>query len=74
MLKMLFSKRSGKDPAHETTGEPVKVLTDAGRALAWARRISAAPGTHADVFGRDDDVRTPYSTQDYLDAWGSGVA
>ena len=41
------------------TGDPVIILLDEGKALSWARRIAAAPGTHADVFGRDDDVRTP---------------
>ena len=55
-------------------GSPVVVLIDAGKALAWARRIAAAPTTHVDVFARDDDVRPRYATQDYLEAWGSGVA
>ena len=39
------------------TGSPVIILLDASKALSWARRIAAAAGTHADVFGRADDVR-----------------
>ena len=57
------------------TGSAVVILLDAGKALSWARRISAAPGTHADVFGRDDDVKPKrYEIQDYIDEWGKGVA
>ena len=41
----------------EWTGSAVVILLDAGKATSWARRIAAAPGTHADVFGRADDVR-----------------
>ena len=32
------------------SGDPVKVFTDANQARAWARRVAAAPTTHADVF------------------------
>ena len=53
------------------TGSPVVVLIDGGKALAWARRIAAAPGTYAGVLGREAPT---YSTQDYLDEWGGGVA
>ena len=57
------------------TGSPVIILLDAGKAGSWARRIAAAPGTFAGVFGRDDDVRPKrYEIQDYIDAWGRGVA
>ena len=31
-------------------GSSVVILTDTDQARAWARRIAAAPGTHADVF------------------------
>ena len=33
-------------------GSAVIVLLDVSQATSWARRIAAAPGTHADVFGR----------------------
>ena len=33
-------------------GSAVIVLIDVSKAVSWARRIAAAPGTHADVFGR----------------------
>ena len=57
------------------TGSEVRILTNTDQARSWARRIAAAPSTHADLFGRDDDVQPKrYSTQDYLDAWGRGVA
>ena len=47
------------------TGSEVRILTDTGQATSWARRIAAA----------DDDVRPArYSVQDYIEAWGSGVA
>ena len=36
----------------EWTGTPVIVIMDAGKARSWARRIAAAPGTFAGVFGR----------------------
>lgn len=52
-------------------GAPVIILTDTDQAKSWARKIAAAPGTHAGVLGRDAPT---YSTQDYLDAWGRGVA
>ena len=54
----------------------VVVLLDAGKARAWAIRIAAASfGTYAGVFGRDDDVQPKrYEIQDYIDAWGRGVA
>ena len=57
-------KDGDKRPSHRTltpdqrkwirewTGSPVVVLLDAGKALSWARRIAAAPGTFAGVFGR----------------------
>ena len=38
------------------TGAPVVILLDASKALAWARRIAAAPSTYAGVFGRPDAV------------------
>ena len=34
------------------TGSPVVVLLDASKARSWARRITAARGTYADLFGR----------------------
>ena len=37
------------------TGSAVVVLTSATQARMWARRIAAAPTTHVDVFGREDD-------------------
>ena len=47
------------------TGSDVIILTDTGQATSWARRIAAA----------DDDVRPArYSPQDYISAWGRGVA
>ena len=80
-------KDGSKPPSHRTltddqekwirewTGEPVRILMDAGKARSWARRITAAPGTYAGVFGRDDDVQPKrYEIQDYIDAWGRGVA
>lgn len=42
----------------EWNGSPVVILLDAGKAVSWARRIAAAPSTHADLFGRDDDVQS----------------
>ena len=70
-------KDGEKCPSHRTltpdqkrwilkwTGSPVVILLDAGKASSWARRIAAA----------DDDVRPArYSVQDYIEAWGSGVA
>ena len=38
-------------------GAPVIILTDTDQARSWARRIAAHPSTHADLFGRADDVR-----------------
>ena len=58
----------------EWTGSAVVILLDAGKAKSWARRIAAAPSTHADLFGRDDDVQPKHEIQDYIDAWGRGVA
>ena len=56
-------------------GSAVVVLIDESKARSWARRIAAAPTTYAGVFGRDDDVRPKrYEIQDYIDAWGRGVA
>ena len=47
------------------TGSEVRILKDTGQATSWARRIAAA----------DDDVRPArYSPQDYISAWGRGVA
>ena len=57
-------KDGEKRPSHRTltpdqrkwierwTGAPVVILLDASKALAWARRIAAAPSTFAGVFGR----------------------
>ena len=76
-------KDGAKVPSHRTltpdqrkwiekwTGSPVRILMDAGKAASWARRIAAAPGTFAGVFGREAST---YSTQDYIDEWGGGVA
>ena len=36
------------------TGSAVVILLDAGKARSWARRIAAAPGTFAGVFGRTE--------------------
>ena len=61
-------KDGEKRPSHRTltpdqrtwikrwTGSPVVVLLDAGKALAWPRRIAAAPSTFAGVFGRPDAI------------------
>ena len=38
-------------------GSAVIVLLDVDKARAWARRIAAAPSTHADVFGDVADDR-----------------
>ena len=47
------------------TGSEVRILKDTGQATSWARLIAAA----------DDDVRPArYSPQDYISAWGRGVA
>ena len=76
-------KDGEKCPSHRTltpdqkrwilkwTGSAVVLLLDAGKAVSWARRIAAAPGTHADVLGRDAPT---YAVEDYIAAWGSGVA
>ena len=53
------------------TGSAVIILTNTDQARSWARRIAAAPGTHADVLGRDAPT---YAVEDYIAAWGSGVA
>ena len=57
-------KDGSKPPSHRSfppdqqrwiarwTGSAVVVLTSATQARAWARQIAAAPGTHADLFGR----------------------
>ena len=70
-------KDGEKCPSHRTltpdqvqwierwTGSEVRILTDTGQATSWARRIAAA----------DEDVQPArYSVQDYIEAWGSGVA
>ena len=36
-------------------GSAVVILTSATQARTWARQIAAAPGLHADVFGREDE-------------------
>ena len=60
-------KDGEKRPSHRTltpdqrtwikrwTGSPVVLLLDEDKALSWARRIAAAPGTYAGVFGRSDE-------------------
>ena len=76
-------KNGLKTPSHRTltddqrrwierwTGSPVVILLDAGKASSCSRRIAAAPGTHADVLGLDAPT---YAVEDYIEAWGSGVA
>ena len=36
------------------TGSDVVILLDAGKARSWARRISAAPSTYVNLFGRTE--------------------
>ena len=70
-------KNGGKSPSARTltadqrrwvkrwTGSEVRILTDTDQATSWARTIAAV-----------DDVVRPkrYEIQDYIDAWGGGVA
>ena len=61
-------KDGSKPPSHRSftpdqqrwiarwTGSAVVELTSATQARMWARRIAAAPGTHVDLFGQDDQV------------------